>query len=138
MQTAGSRPDRSMGTGTPAKTMTAAEHRQEAARLLAVYVTPWITRWAGDSTPPMAISTPVKVALAAAQVHATMALSAGEQTPASGYDAAPALADLLALAENLPSTGIVARDVLRNLGLDEGADCDDIAQALRAAFATGQ
>jgi hypothetical protein len=53
---------------------------------------------------------------------------------AAGYDAIPALADLLAMAEDQPLTGVIARDVLRNLGLAEGVGTGEIEDAIRGAF----
>jgi len=60
------------------KELTASEHREEALRLLEEHVAPWMKRWSSNPAPPLVISTPVQVALSAAQVHATLALSAGE------------------------------------------------------------
>lgn len=54
-------------------------------------------------------------------------------TAVAGYDPSASLADLVAAAENQPSTGLIARSVLRDLGLGESAGCDDITRAIRAA-----
>jgi hypothetical protein len=48
-----------------------------------------------------------------------------------GYDPAAALGDLVAVGEQQPLTGVIARDLLRNLGLGEGTDTDAIGQAIR-------
>jgi hypothetical protein len=53
---------------------------------------------------------------------------------ADGYDPILTLADLVAGARNQPGTGLIARDVIRSLGLPEQAPGADIELALRAAI----
>jgi hypothetical protein len=50
------------------------------------------------------------------------------------YDPLPALADLMAAAVHQPLTGVIVRDLLRNLELGEDATTQEIEQAIREAL----